>query len=101
MLHISLKTEKSFIAHPWRLLCVVGLEEYSAHDWRAATLQLLGESGACDFDHGELTLGHNSAFILPWTVSSKRGHPELTDPDFFFMSSNENYFILGQRIFNW
>ena len=37
MLHISLKTEKSFIAHPWRLLCVVGLEEYSAHDWRAAT----------------------------------------------------------------
>ena len=38
MLHISLKTENSFIAHPWRLLCVVGLiEEYSAHDWRAAT----------------------------------------------------------------
>ena len=37
MLHISLKTEKSFIAHPWRLLCVVGLEEYSTHDWRAAT----------------------------------------------------------------
>ena len=37
MLHISLKTEKSFIAHPWRLLCVVGLEEYSAHAWRAAT----------------------------------------------------------------
>ena len=37
MLHISLKTEKSFIAHPWRPLCVVGLEEYSAHDWRAAT----------------------------------------------------------------
>ena len=37
MLHISLKTEKSFIAHPWRLLCVVGLEEYSARDWRAAT----------------------------------------------------------------
>ena len=37
MLHISLKTEKSFIAHLWRLLCVVGLEEYSAHDWRAAT----------------------------------------------------------------
>ena len=37
MLHISLKTEKSFIAHPWHLLCVVGLEEYSAHDWRAAT----------------------------------------------------------------
>ena len=33
MLHISLKTEKSFIAHPWRLLCV----EYSAHDWRDAT----------------------------------------------------------------
>ena len=25
MLHISLKTEKSFIAHPWRLLCVVAL----------------------------------------------------------------------------
>ena len=37
MLHTSLKTEKYFIAHPWRLLCVVGLEEYSAHDWRAAT----------------------------------------------------------------
>ena len=37
MLHISFKMEKSFIAHPWRLLCVVGLEEYSAHDWRAAT----------------------------------------------------------------
>ena len=37
MLHISLKTEKSFIAHPWRLLCVVGLDEYSAHDWRGAT----------------------------------------------------------------
>ena len=28
MLHISLKTEKSFFAHPWRLLCVVGLGEY-------------------------------------------------------------------------
>ena len=37
MLHFSHKTEKSFIAHPGRLLCVVGLEEYSAHDWRAAT----------------------------------------------------------------
>ena len=37
MLHISLETEKSFIAHPRRLLCVVGLEEYSAHDCRAAT----------------------------------------------------------------
>ena len=37
MLHISLKTEKYFIAHPWRLLCVVGFEEYSAHDWRAVT----------------------------------------------------------------
>ena len=37
MLHISLKTEKSFIAHPWRLLCVVGLEEDSVHDWQAAT----------------------------------------------------------------
>ena len=37
MLHISLKTEKSFIAHPWCLLCVVGLEVYSAHDWRATT----------------------------------------------------------------
>ena len=37
MLHILLKTETSFIAHSWRLLCVVGLEEYSAHDWRAAT----------------------------------------------------------------
>ena len=37
MLHISLKTEKSFIAHPSRLLCIVGLEEYSAQDWRAAT----------------------------------------------------------------
>ena len=32
-----LQRKKSFIAHPWRLLCVVGLEEYSAHDWRAAT----------------------------------------------------------------
>ena len=38
MLHISLKTEKKYIiAHPWRLLCVVGLEEYSTHDWWAAT----------------------------------------------------------------
>ena len=37
MLHVSLKTEKYFIAHAWRLLCVVGLEEYSAHDWRAPT----------------------------------------------------------------
>ena len=37
MLRIQLKTEKSFIAHPWCLLSVVGLEEYSAHDWRAAT----------------------------------------------------------------
>ena len=37
MLHISLKTEKSFIAHPWCLLCIVGLEVYSAHDWGAAT----------------------------------------------------------------
>ena len=34
---VSLKTEKPFIAHPWCLLCVVGLEEYSAHDWRVAT----------------------------------------------------------------
>ena len=32
-----LKRKKYFITHPWRLLCVVGLEEYSAHDWRAAT----------------------------------------------------------------
>ena len=37
MLHISLKTEKSFIAHPLCMLSVVGLGEYSAHDWRAAT----------------------------------------------------------------
>ena len=37
MVSISLKTKKSFIAHPWRLLSVVGLEKYSAHDWRAAT----------------------------------------------------------------
>ena len=29
--------EKSFIAHPWIQRSVVGLEEYSAHDWRAAT----------------------------------------------------------------
>ena len=36
-LHILLKMEKSFIAHPWCLQSVVGLEEYSAHDWRAAT----------------------------------------------------------------
>ena len=34
---ITFKTEKSFIAHPWIQLSVVGLEEYSAHDWRAAT----------------------------------------------------------------
>ena len=34
---IMFKTEKSFIAHPWIQLSVVGLEEYSAHDWRAAT----------------------------------------------------------------
>ena len=32
-----LKQKNLFIAHPWHLLCVVGLEEYSAHDWRAAT----------------------------------------------------------------
>ena len=37
MVSISLKTKKSFIAHPWCLLSVVGLEEYSAHDWRAVT----------------------------------------------------------------
>ena len=37
MVSISLKTNISFIAHPWCLLFVVGLEEYSAHDWRAAT----------------------------------------------------------------
>ena len=37
MVSISLKTKKSFIAQPWCLLSVVGLEEYSAHDWRAAT----------------------------------------------------------------
>ena len=37
MLHISFKTEKSFIAHPWCLLSIVGLEEYSAHDRRTAT----------------------------------------------------------------
>ena len=37
MVSISLKTKKSFIAHPWCLLSVVGLEKYSAHDWRAAT----------------------------------------------------------------
>ena len=34
---ITFKTEKSFIAHPWIQLSVVGLEEYSAHDWRATT----------------------------------------------------------------
>ena len=34
---ITFKTEKSFIAHPWIQLSVVGLEEYSAYDWRAAT----------------------------------------------------------------
>ena len=32
MLHISLKTENSFF-----MLSTVGLEEYSAHDWQAAT----------------------------------------------------------------
>ena len=37
MVSISLKTKKSFIVHPWCLLSVVGLEEYSAHDWRGAT----------------------------------------------------------------
>ena len=37
MVSISLKMKESFIAHPWWLLSVVGLEEYSAHDWRAAT----------------------------------------------------------------
>ena len=37
MVSISLKTQKSFIAHPCCLLSVVGLEEYSDHDWRAAT----------------------------------------------------------------
>ena len=45
--------EKSFIAHPWIQRSVVGLEAYSAHDWRAATrysaLQLLGEIGACGY----------------------------------------------------
>ena len=34
---ITFKMEKSFIAHPWIQQSVVGLEEYSAHDWRAAT----------------------------------------------------------------
>ena len=34
---ITFKTETSFIAHPWIKLSVVGLEVYSAHDWRAAT----------------------------------------------------------------
>ena len=38
MLHISLKMEKSFITHPCCPLSVVGPEEYSAHDWWAATL---------------------------------------------------------------
>ena len=33
----TFKMEKSFIAHPWIQRSVVGLEEYSAHDWRAAT----------------------------------------------------------------
>ena len=37
MVSISLKTKKSFIAHLWCMLSVVGLEEYSARDWRAAT----------------------------------------------------------------
>ena len=37
MVSISLKTKKSFIAHPWCLLSVVGLEEYSVHNWRPAT----------------------------------------------------------------
>ena len=37
MVSISLKTKKSFIAHPWCLLSVAGLEEYSAHDWWAGT----------------------------------------------------------------
>ena len=55
---ITFKMEKSFIAHPWIQRSVVGLEEYSAHDWRAANsaLQLLGESGACghmDFEYPE------------------------------------------------
>ena len=27
--------EKSFVAHAWIQRSVVGLEEYSAHDWRA------------------------------------------------------------------
>ena len=34
---ITFKMEKYFIAHPWIQRSVVGLEEYSAHDWRAAT----------------------------------------------------------------
>ena len=34
---ITFKKEKSFIAHPWIQRSVVGLEGYSAHDWRAAT----------------------------------------------------------------
>ena len=34
---ITFKVEKSCIAHPWIQRSVVGLEEYSAHDWRAAT----------------------------------------------------------------
>ena len=37
MLRILFNTKKSFIAHPWCLLSVVGLEEYSVHDWQAAT----------------------------------------------------------------
>ena len=54
MLRISLKMEKSFIAHPWCLQSVVGLE--CIHwGWSAATAQwgqgqLLGMSEACAHD---------------------------------------------------
>ena len=45
ILHISLKTEKYFIAHPWRLLSVVGLELMTGEPRpRYSALQLLGET---------------------------------------------------------
>ena len=62
MLHVSLKTEIFFIANPCCLLSIVGLEEYSTHDWRTATSVQRApvtwrEWGLCLESHLRLLLG--------------------------------------------
>ena len=70
ILRISLKTEKSFIVHPWCLQSVVGLE--CIHwGWSAATArwgqgQLLGVSEACGSKHIFTTL---SPYLCEVTAS--------------------------------